>query len=90
MGKEMSYKIGSIGTVLFLVTTICMVVYLLRGGDFKTISTISYVLSGLGFCLGIVPLIFGHLPRKKTGNLDFPYHPPRIKGDLQDAGAKEK
>lgn len=74
----MSYKIGSVGTVVFLVTILSVVARLLFfGGNLETIPIISYVIAGISFCLAACPVFFGHVPRKKRGNLDFPYHPPR-------------
>lgn len=78
MKKDISYAIGNIGVVVFIITTLSVAGKLLFfGGNLEKIPIISYVVAGIGFCLAACPVIFGHVPRKKTGNLDFPYYPPR-------------
>jgi|GEM_PF-6949376 len=74
MNKETTYLIGKIGTVLCLVSIVCGITGFKIWSD-EIILLIATIVFGIGFLMVLVPVIFGHLPRKNE-SLDINYLKP--------------
>lgn len=78
MSKKITYRLGCGGLILSVASGIGFVVGLKIWEDqTDTIFTIAFILFGIGIIMVLVPVIFGHLPRKNE-SLDINYYnPPR-------------